>query len=96
VDRLLVALQHDVAGQGISDWPGFIAALDPGGANGTRGALVPPDLIGESLGAIAKADAASWANLHQALQACAPQNTLTTLEPYQRWGSVVARFSFTL
>jgi hypothetical protein len=96
VDRLLVALQHDVASQAITRWPDFVAALGPGGANGSPGALVPRDLTGASLGAIAKADAASWANLHQALQACAAQNGLADLEPYQRWGSVVARFSFTL
>jgi len=96
MDRLLVALQHDVAVKGISNWPGFIAALDPGGANGSSGPLVPADLTGDSLSAIAKADAASWANLHQALQASVAHNGLGDLEPYQRWCRVVARFSFTL
>ena len=95
-DRLLVALQDGVGRKGIGSWQEFITALDPGGAGGLPGALVPADLTGQSLSAIAKADAASWANLHQALEACAPHNTLTIMEPYQRWGSVAARFSFTL
>ena len=91
-----MALQDDVGGKGIGSWQQFVTALDPGGAGASPGALVPADLTSQSLSAIAKADAASWANLHQALQTCAPQNTLTILEPYRRWGSVVARFSFTL
>jgi hypothetical protein len=95
-DRLLVALEHDVGNHRINYWPDFVAALNPQGTDASPGALVPTDFTSTSLGNIARADAASWANLHQGLQASIAPNGLADLEPYQRWGSVVARFSFTL
>jgi hypothetical protein len=57
---------------------------------------VPADLAGPSLDDAARAEAATWGNLYQGLQASLTQNSLDDLEPYQRWGRVVARFSFTL
>jgi hypothetical protein len=95
-DRLLVALENDAGGTGISRWPEFVAALDPKGADEPPGVLVPTGFAASSLGNIARADAAIWTNLHQALQASIAPNGLADLEPYQRWGRVVARFSFTL
>jgi len=95
-DRLLVALENDAGSNGISRWSDFVAALDPQGAHGSPGALVPTDFAATSPGSIARADAASWANLHQGLQASIVPDGLADLEPFQRWGAVVARFSFTL
>jgi hypothetical protein len=95
-DRLLVALEDDAASQGIGRWPDFIAALQPGGAGRSPGALVPTDLARGSVGNVAQAEATDWANLYQALQASIGPNSLADLEPYRHWGRVIARFSFTL
>jgi hypothetical protein len=95
-DRLLVALEHDAGSKGINRWPDFVAALDPQGADASPGALVPTDFTATSLSNIARGDTADWANLHQGLQASIASNDLADLKPYQRWGRVVARFSFTL
>jgi hypothetical protein len=94
-DRLLVALQDDAAGLGIRQWSNFVDALNPADEAGKPGRLVPADLVGPSDGA-ERNESATWANLHEALQACLAPNKLSDLEPYRRWGSIVARFSFTL
>jgi hypothetical protein len=95
-DRLLVALEDDAGRERILGWSSFVAALKPADADGAPGALVPADLVGRWPDDAAQAEAAMWANLHQGLQASLASNTLDDLEPYQRWGRVVARFSFTL
>jgi hypothetical protein len=72
-----------------------VDALNPAGEAGKPSRLVPPDLVDPSDGAKSE-ESATWANLYEALQACLAVNKLTDLEPYRRWGGVVARFSFTL
>jgi hypothetical protein len=93
-DRLLVALEEDAGPKGMSSWSSFVAALDLVDAQGSTGALVPPDLVDPALDGAAEVSA--WVNLYQGLQGSLPENSLDDLEPYQRWGRVVARFSFTL
>jgi hypothetical protein len=94
-DRLLVALEDDATTKGTDCWSDFVAALNPG-VGGSPDSLVPADLTDSSVDDAARAEAATWANLHQGLQASLAQDGLDDLEPYQRWGRVVARFSFTL
>ena len=94
-DRLLVALQDDASRHGIRQWPDFVAALNPATETGESGRrLVPADLIDQ--GVDGSYESAAWANMYEALQVCLAPNTLGNLEPYQRWGRIVARFSFTL
>lgn len=88
-DRLLVALQ-DTAGAGIRTWPDFVAGLDPGYADRAGGSLLPADLAGQP------SELAGWTSLHSGLTAGLQATTLDDLEPYRRWGRIVARFSFTL
>ncbi|MFC6160203.1 P-loop NTPase fold protein [Kribbella jiaozuonensis] len=94
VDRVLVALQDDAGKHGIHLWPDFVAALAPSTAASPTGRLVPSDL--DLPNDPERIDSAVWANMHRSLAACLPATQLTQLEPYQRWGRIVARFSFTL
>lgn len=93
-DRLLVALQDATAQPTISTWSTFVAALNPGTGNGGRGALAPTDL-GRGDDAVGD-ESASWAALFEALEGCVDHDGPSDIEPYQRWGKIVARFSFTL
>ncbi|HWD78053.1 MAG TPA: P-loop NTPase fold protein [Kribbella sp.] len=93
-DRVLVALQDDARTHAVHTWPAFVAALAPATASSSAGSLVPKDL--DLLNDPERTDSAVWANLHRALTACLPAIQLAELEPYQRWGRIVARFSFTL
>ncbi len=100
-DRLIVALQEDAAVHNIETWPSFVAELAPHPATGP-GKLVPKDLAKHILhpdehpyGA-AHDELATWTNLHAALAAAVESNQLRALEPYRRWCSIAARFSFTV
>lgn len=93
-DRLLVALQDAAAHPTIGTWSTFVAALNPGTGNGEPGALAPTDL-GRGDDAVGD-ESASWAALVQALESCVAHDGQSGIEPYQRWGQIVARFSFTL
>jgi hypothetical protein len=95
-DRLLVALQEDAAGLDIDRWPDFVRELSPADLDRPAGRLVPADLAGPSLDAAAGSELATWKNLCRGLTASLTSNSLADLEPYQRWGRIVARFSFTL
>lgn len=95
-DRVLVALESDANDLDISTWADFVKALDPA-PGGQPGALVPPDISDGTDGDYASiSDAAIWADLHRALESLLTSTSLPELAPYQRWGPVVARFSFTL
>ena len=95
LDRLLVALEEDAGPRGISRWSDFVAALDPSNAR-VGPQLAPEDLVGESANSPVDEEGTRWAALHEALLACGHEPEDDDLEPYQRWGTVVARFSFTL
>jgi hypothetical protein len=98
-DRLLVALEDNPTTMGITSWPDFVAALNPGGPGESAGPLVPAGLAGlagQPLSAVAQAEAAEWASLYRALAATCQQNALADLKAYQAWGPLAARFSFTL
>jgi hypothetical protein len=98
-DRVLVALEDDAAAQGIGTWSQFVAALNPGADGAVAGALVPPDIAQAPVDDAGAAQAAIWANMYTALDSVVRLGTsdaLDDLAPFQRWGSTVARFSFTL
>jgi hypothetical protein len=82
VDRLLVALEEE---NELHGWPDFVRELSPVSPPGRH---VPADLSDP-------AKLATWTNLYEGL-AGLTGNELADLEPYQRWGRVVARFTFTL
>lgn len=94
-DRLLVALQDDASKHNLRQWPSFVAALQPAVAPNPPGLLMPTDLVNPPAGE-ERGEPAVWANMYEALRACLAHNQLSELEPYQRWGQIVARFSFTL
>ncbi len=95
-DRLLVALQEDATRIDIRRWPDFVRELCPADVDRPAGRLVPADLAGQSLDAAARNELATWKNLCEGLTVSLTSNGLADLEPYQRWGRIVARFSFTL
>jgi hypothetical protein len=95
-DRLLVALQEDATRIDIDRWADFVHELAPVGVDRSSGRLVPADLAGTSLDDTTRNELAAWTSLSEGLAASLTGNTLTDLEPYQRWGRIVARFSFTL
>jgi hypothetical protein len=91
-DRVLVALEDDTDRHQITDWNGFVHALDP-----DQRKLAPDDIANpEDDDLLGQAEAAEWANMLRGLHESLPENQLDDLEPYQRWGRTVARFSFTL
>jgi hypothetical protein len=89
-DRLLVALQGE---NDIRSWPEFVRELSPASGDRPAGRLVPADLTDASLDA---AKLTTWTNLCAGLDASLTATSLTDLEPYQRWGRIAARFSFTV
>ena len=89
-DRLLVALQGE---NDIRGWPEFVRELSPASGDRPAGRLVPADLTNASLDAV---KLTTWTNLCAGLDANLAATALTDLEPYQRWGRIAARFSFTL
>jgi hypothetical protein len=95
-DRMLVALEEDAPNHGITTWTAFVHALDPGQHGAPPGVLVSPDLINPTIDDAVRVEAASWVNMHQALDACLRAGGLDELEPFTRWGRLTARFSFTL
>jgi hypothetical protein len=94
-DRVLVALEQDADEQGVDSWSTFVEMLHLSD-DGDSGGLVPSDLARPSERSdIVKAEVAEWSNMHTGLQESLENNPLEKLEPYQRWGRTVARFSFT-
>lgn len=92
VDRVLVSLEEDAKTKKIQNWEGFLNELEPGKGSYLPDEINPPkndDLL-------ALTDAAEWENMYNGLKESAPGNQLKELDPYQRWGRIVARFSFTL
>ncbi|MFF0014127.1 P-loop NTPase fold protein [Streptomyces sp. NPDC005374] len=96
VDRVLVALQADATRLGIGRWPDFVRELRPAGDQRPAGRLVPPDLASTSPDSGDGHERAAWTNLQSALESVLTPKGLMDLEPYKRWGRIVARFSFTL
>jgi hypothetical protein len=95
-DRLLVALQNDAPTNNIRLWSEFISELRPPGRGQPAGRLVPPDLTDTPIDDANRGKLIAWTNLYDALTARPTANGLDNIEPYQRWGRIVARFSFTL
>lgn len=96
-DPLLVALEEDAPKHGVGDWTAFLDGIDPTGP----GALLPagPDPAEETTNpaaALRGVDVAAWHDLHRGLVESRSSGGLEDLEPYRRWGRIVARFSFTL
>jgi hypothetical protein len=60
------------------------------------GRLVPTDLADAPLDDADRNKLATWTNLYEGLASSRTANKLSDLEPYQRWGRIVARLSFTL
>jgi hypothetical protein len=87
VDRLLVALEGE---NDLRSWPDFVGELSPSSEGRPPGRLVPADLTDPA----DRTRLATWTNLYEGLASLT--NELADLEPYQRWGRIVARFSFTL
>jgi hypothetical protein len=95
-DRVLAALEHQVGTE--DTWSKFVDELRPAEEHRPAGRLMPPDLVRARV-AGSRGEAAMWARLHATLTLLAKPDDpkhLDDLEPYQRWGQRVARFSFTL
>jgi len=91
-DPFLVALEEDAVAEGVSTWSDFLEAIDPS----APGPLVPATLGSPATGTAPSLESTAWSDLHRGLASAQPQNALGDLEPYQRWGRIAARFSFTL
>jgi hypothetical protein len=94
-DRLLVALESDAPETNIQHWSDFVRELSPKTSGNQPGKLMPADLAGSSDDTV-RNELATWTNLCVGLAASLEFNDLKDLEPYRRWGRIVARFSFTL
>lgn len=100
-DRVLVALEDDAQKLQIGKWADFLDGLEPG-----KGKLLPADIFSEKQedglvypkqdDLLSQTAAAEWENMFLGLMGSLALNRLEGLEPYQRWGRTVARFSFTL
>ena len=97
-DRVLVALEEDAGlEKPTTTWNDFVAALQPSSGGAATGAYFPKDLrAADPNDNLAQYELAQWTNMTQGISDSTWHNTLTELEPYRRWGRVVARFSFTL
>jgi len=96
-DRLLLALQEGATRIGVNRWPDFVSALAPASDTRAAGRLMPQVLTEQSRDSDAdRSELTAWTKLCEGLSAGLTSNRLTDLEPYQRWGRIVARFSFTL
>lgn len=94
-DQVLLALETEVQKHQIHRWKDFVGELDPDKAE--QGKLVPAEIRPpEDRDLLSQTAAAEWENMVKGLQASLPGTRLNDLEPYQRWGRTVARFSFTL
>ncbi|AUI57233.1 P-loop NTPase fold protein [Amycolatopsis sp. BJA-103] len=88
-DRLLRALE-DAGKAGVEGWDEFLRELAPGTSDDEAGRLLPPGITGQ------RHELAEWTSLHHGLTTSRRPEMSDDLEGYQRWGRVVARFSFNL
>ncbi len=97
-DRVLVALEEDAGlEKPTTTWNDFVAALQPSSGGAATGAYFPKDLrAADPNDNLAQYELAQWTNMTHGISDSTWHNTRTELEPYRRWGRVVARFSFTL
>ena len=89
-DHVLLAIEENTALTNITTWPQFVDALEP-----PDGSLVPAEIshpAGQDQ--VSQSDAVEWERMVNGLKSSLGSNKLLELNPYRRWGPIVARFSF--
>jgi hypothetical protein len=92
VDRVLVKLEEDPGKSKTKGWQNFVNKLDPN----KKKKVTAENASQNDEDPLSQADEAEWVNMYNGLKESINSNKLHDIEPYQRWGRTVARFSFTL
>jgi hypothetical protein len=92
VDRVLVMLEEYKGKSKMSGWKIFVNKLNPDIKNDVS----DDGVLKNEEDRLSKTDETKWANMYNVLKNSINDNELHDIEPYQRWGRTVARFSFTL
>ena len=90
-DRVLVTLEEDTEKKQSTNWEMFVNKLDL--AKRKKVTVDNDSPIDKD--DLSQVEAAEWENMYSGLSESLAGNKLNVIEPYQRWGRTVARFSFT-